>query len=80
MRDGIVLEDFEVDLNTRTARHGPSEIEFSFYEYEDDDTWAKAGPKGYRDNPNWNGDRVELAKMAKSAAVVRGMGARKPTP
>jgi hypothetical protein len=72
------LEDFDVDLAERLVRHKPSGIEISFYEYLNEEDWKKSDTATLRDNPFWPGDRYELARLAKEAAVAAGMTSRKP--
>ena len=76
----IKIEDFDVDLPERLVRHKPSGIEVSFYEYLTEDDWNKSDSAVLRDNPFWPGDRYELARIAKAAAVAAGMKSHKPAP
>jgi len=71
-------DDFDVDLRERKVIHKPSGMWFSFYEYNTEDDWKDSTSVIYRDNPDWPGDRRELAAAAKHAAVAKGMTARKP--
>jgi hypothetical protein len=71
------VEDFDVDLAERRVTHKPSGIEVEFYEYLSEDDWEKSDSVVLRDNPIWPGDRLELARKAKEAAVAAGMGAHK---
>jgi hypothetical protein len=72
-------EEFEVDLFARRVLHKPSGIWFQFYEYQDEADWQRSDSVMYRDNPDWRGDRGELAALAKRAGIERGMKARRPT-
>ena len=74
----IPPDEFDVDLAERRVTHKPSGIWFWFYEYPNEDDWLKSDSVTYRDNPGWKGDRNLLASSAKSAAVARGMTARRP--
>ncbi len=74
----VSTRDFAVDLSARRVVHKPSGMWFEFYEYPDEDDWKKSDSVIYHDNPEWRGDRRELASRAKDAAVANGMGARKP--
>jgi hypothetical protein len=71
-------EDFYVDLAERRVIHKPSGIEIEFYEYTNEQDWKKSGSAVLRDNPLWSGDRADLARMAKDAALAAGMQSRKP--
>lgn len=73
----ISPNDFEVNLDSRRAKHAPSGISFTFYEYRTEDDWRDAGPSHLMDNPAWPGDRKALALAAKSAALAAGMAARR---
>jgi len=70
--------DFDINLPERRVVHKASGIWFSFYEYLNEGDWLKSDSVIYRDNPGWNGDRMELAMAAKQAAVSGGMHAQKP--
>jgi len=72
------MEDFDVDLTERLVTHKPSGIEVSFYEYLSEDDWKKSDSALLRDNPFWPGNRYELARVAKDAALAAGMMSRKP--
>lgn len=72
-------KDFEVDLFDRRVIHKPSRIWFEFYEYLDDADWQRSDSVIYHDNPEWEGDRRELAALAKRAGMEAGMKARRPT-
>jgi hypothetical protein len=74
----LSLDDFDVDLHERVVLHKPSGIWFQFYEYLGEDDWRRSDSVIYRENPNWPGDRGELAAAAKEAAIKSGMKARKP--
>ena len=78
MADQYPVSDFIVDLDDRNVIHKPSKILFSFYEYSNEDDWRSSESVVYRDNPDFQGDRMELAAAAKKAAIVAGMKARKP--
>ncbi len=68
-------DDFDVDLSERKVIHKASGIWFSFYEYRNEDDWRRSDSVMYHDNPKWTGDRHELAKAAKKAAIAKGMKA-----
>ncbi len=70
--------EFEVDLADRSVTHEPSGIRFSFYEYTVESDWLASDSVIFRDNPQWHGDRAELARSAKAAAVIGGMTAKRP--
>lgn len=72
-------EEFAVDLLSRRVIHKPSGIWFEFYEYLDDSDWQLSDSVIYHDNPEWEGDRRELAELAKRAGMEAGMKARRPT-
>lgn len=72
-------EDFDVNLEERRVTHKPSKIVISFYEYNSEDDWRKSDSATLRDNPEYAGDRLELARAAKEAALALGMTARKPS-
>jgi hypothetical protein len=74
----IKLDDFDVDLAERLVRHKPSGIEVSFYEYLSEDDWKKSDSAVLRDNPFWPGNRYEIARIAKEAALAAGMRSHKP--
>jgi hypothetical protein len=78
MNDQFPISDFMVDVRDRTVIHKPSKILFSFYEYRTEDDWETSQSVIYRDNPDFTGDRLELAAAAKRAALANGMKARKP--
>jgi hypothetical protein len=69
--------DFDVDLVERLVRHKPSGIEIEFYEYPNEEDWKRSDSALLRDNPIWPGDRYELARSAKQAAMAAGMKAHK---
>lgn len=71
-------EDFEVNLAERRVTHKPSGIIASFYEYHTEDDWRKSDSVTLRDNPAYTGDRRELARAAKAAALAAGMTRKKP--
>ncbi len=71
-------DEFEVDLDDRSVTHKRSGIRFSFYQYQNEADWLNSDSVIYRDNPQWDGDRRELAAAAKTAALSKGMTARKP--
>ncbi len=71
--DKFSPDDFDVDLSERKVIHKDSGIWFSFYEYPNEDDWERTDSVIYRDNPDWVGDRRELAAAAKHAAMARGM-------
>lgn len=75
----LALKDFEVDLAERQVTHKPTGIVVSFYEYPTDDDWRKSDSVTLRDNPSYKGDRRELARAAKEAALAMGMTSQKPT-
>lgn len=72
-------EEFDVDLLERRVLHRPSRIWFEFYEYLNEVDWEHSDSVIYHDNPKWEGDRRELAAMAKRAGMEAGMRARRPT-
>jgi hypothetical protein len=76
--DLIPSDEFDVDLVERRVTHRASGIWFEFYEYLSEDDWIKSDSVTYRDNPEWEGDISLLAASAKSAALTKGMGARRP--
>jgi hypothetical protein len=76
--DPFSTEAFDVNLLDRRVAHVPSGIWFSFYEYDTEDEWQRSDSVIYRDDPAWAGDRMQLAKAAKAAALWSGMKARKP--
>jgi hypothetical protein len=71
-------DEFEIDLAERSVTHTGSGIRFSFYEYENENDWRESDSVIYRENPNWDGNRRELAAAAKEAAIAGGMTARRP--
>ncbi len=71
-------DDFDVDLLERKVIHKKSGIWFSFYEYTTEDDWKRSDSVTYHDVPSYEGDRMELAAAAKSAAIEKGMTARRP--
>jgi hypothetical protein len=73
------IDEFEVDLSEREAHHKPSGITFSFYAYTNEDDWQKADTVIFRDNPNFECDRMDLAAAAKAAALAKGMRAGRPS-
>lgn len=75
---GYPSSDFFVDLNARKVLHKPSGIWVSFYEYRNEQDWLASDSVILRDNPDFDGDRMELAAAAKKAALEVGMKARKP--
>ena len=77
--DRLTPDEFDVDLRERRVTHRPSRIVVSFYEYTNEEDWRKADSVTLRDNPSWPGDRYELARAAKAAAIARGMKARRIT-
>lgn len=72
-------DDFAVDLFARRVIHKPSRIWFEFYEYLENADWERSDNVIYHDNPEWDGDRRELAALAKRAGMEAGMSARRPT-
>jgi hypothetical protein len=70
------LLEFDVDVSKRYAIHKPSGISFAFNRYPSEDDWKAASPKSFRDRPDWDADRMELAKAAKRAALAAGMKAQ----
>jgi hypothetical protein len=72
------MKDFDIDLKERLVTHKPSGIEISFYEYTNERDWEISDTAMLRDNPSWPGDRAELARMAKQAAMAAGMRSHKP--
>jgi len=76
--NSLRLEDFVVDLAERRIVHRPSGIEIEFYEYLNENDWDKSDSVLLRDNPFWPGDRAEIARKAKEAALAAGMRSRKP--
>ncbi|MGC2524630.1 MAG: hypothetical protein WA417_18660 [Stellaceae bacterium] len=79
MMTPLLPDEFEVDTLERRVLHKESGIWFRFYEYLNEEDWKRSDSVIYRDNPNWPGDRNQLAAAAKNAALVKGMKARKPT-
>lgn len=71
-------QEFDVDLCDRRVLHKPSKIWFEFYEYLDEADWQRTDSVIYHDNPNWPGDRRELAALAKRVAIEKGMKAQRP--
>jgi hypothetical protein len=69
------VEEFEIDLPRRSARHTPSGIEFWFDRFRIVDEWLDAGPKAHSANLLWHGDIALLGRCAKVAAVACGMKA-----
>jgi hypothetical protein len=68
-----LADGFDVDLDERKVLHRDSGIWFSFYEYPNEEDWEQTDSVIYRDNPDWEGDRRELAAAAKRAAMAKGM-------
>jgi hypothetical protein len=75
---GISTSDFEVNLAERRVVHKPSGMWFSFYEYTKENDWRQTDSVIFRDNPEWKGNRGELAAAAKKAAIDAGMTAQRP--
>ena len=75
----VSADEFDVDLKDRKVLHKSSGIWFSFYEYLNEEDWGRSDSVIYRDNPEWAGDRKQLAASAKEAAIAKGMTARKPS-
>lgn len=78
MNDQLRPQDFEVDLAERQVTHKPSRIVVTFYQYPTDDDWLKSDSVTLRDNPAYRGDRRELARAAKAAALAANMTKQKP--
>jgi hypothetical protein len=74
----LAVKDFDVDLAERRVTHKPSGIVVSFYEYSTEDDWRKSDSVTLRDHPSYKGDRRELARAAKEAALAMGMTKQKP--
>ena len=69
------IEEFEIDLPRRSARHKPSGIEFWFDRFRLADEWLNAGPKAHSTSSLWHGDIALLGRCAKAAALAFGMEA-----
>lgn len=76
--DQLGYENFDVNLAERRVTHIPSGIVVSFYEYLSDQDWVNSDSATLRDNPSYRGDRSELARAAKAAALAKGMTKQKP--
>jgi hypothetical protein len=71
--DQLSPENFHVDFTEREVTHKPSGVVISFYEYVTEDDWRKSDSVTLRDNTSYRGDRRELARAAKEAALAKGM-------
>ena len=76
----VTIDEFEVDLVERKVHHRPLGMVFSLYEYQSEAGWLKSDTTSYSDNPNWEGDRAELAEKVKAAALKAGMMAKRQRP
>jgi hypothetical protein len=74
----LTADNFVVDLAERQVRHKPSGIVVYFYEYLTEDDWRRSDSVKLRDHPSYIGDRRELARAAKEAALAKGMTKQKP--